>query len=80
MLDQLELIKDLTFIISVPSEQLWRQVLAGAANGFACHHFLTEPKVHDLDVARQVHEDVLELEVPVDDAEVVKILEADQDL
>ena len=72
MLDQLELIKDLTFIISVPSEQLWRQVLAGAAYGVACHNLLTEPKVHYLYVTRQVHANVLEVEVPVEDAEVAR--------
>ena len=56
----------LTFNVSVFPEQLRCEVLTRAADHVAPHHLLAEPE-HDLDVSAHVHENVLQLEVPVDD-------------
>mmetsp|Transcript_30376 Transcript_30376/g.97927 ORF Transcript_30376/g.97927 Transcript_30376/m.97927 type:complete len:250 (+) Transcript_30376:554-1303(+) len=66
-------------------EDLGREVLGGPAEGgralsVVCDALLGEAKVGESDVAAGVEEDVLRLEVPVDDAEGVDVLEGEGEL
>ena len=59
-------------------DDLWGHVGGSAAEGVDCAIFLaaqTETEVYEFQLPVAVYEDVLSLDVPVDDVQIVKVLQ-----